>query len=121
MSYFRLPVVSMTAQDKNLGLRVYCARSFLSRTLGLLFARPLQTGEALWLEPCGSVHTLGMNYAIDVVFLDRERRIVDQVESLPPSRLAGRRLARSVLELPARAARGLGLERGMELRVGEVS
>jgi uncharacterized membrane protein (UPF0127 family) len=60
-----------------------------------------------------------MRFPIDAVFLDRELRVVGIAESLRPWRVAGRRGARSVLELPAREARRCGLQAGMRLVLAE--
>ena len=54
--------------------RAYIARSWLARLRGLLGTSELPADEGLWLSPCNSVHSLGMRYAIDVIFLNRELR-----------------------------------------------
>lgn len=94
---------------------VHCERcaSFWCRSRGLLGRAPPPPGGALWLTPCRQVHTLGMRYAIDVVYLDDGGCII-AVQTLAPWRvgawLAG---ARSVLELAAGEARRLGLRPGV--------
>lgn len=93
------------------------ARSPLTRMKGLLGRRTLSWDEGLWLEPASSVHTWFMSFPIDVVFVDRELRVVRIVESLPPWRMAAKRGARSVLELPAGAAVRRGLAEGDGLRL----
>jgi uncharacterized membrane protein (UPF0127 family) len=85
-------------------LRVYEARRFLPRARGLLGAQSLRQNEALWISPCGSVHTIGMRYAIDVVFLDREQRVVCVKRDVEPLRFAGHRYAHSTIELLAGTA-----------------
>lgn len=73
--------------------------------LGLLVRPPLQPGQALWLNPCGGVHTWGMRYAIDVLFLDPELTVLRVVRDVRPWRLVfAPRRTRSVLELPAGGA-----------------
>jgi uncharacterized membrane protein (UPF0127 family) len=85
--------------------RTYRARSLWELAAGLLGRRRLRPGEALWLEPCGSIHTWGMGYAIDVVFLDREGTVIRLARSLPPWRIAlAPPRTRSVVELPSGAA-----------------
>jgi len=85
-----------------LGERIRHAATFLTRARGLLFVSRLEEGEGLLLEPCASIHTLGMRFAIDVAFLDEEGRILRCVASVPPNRLAiGADRAKWVLELPA--------------------
>ena|SRR5437899_1777319 len=102
-------------QDEN--GRVVCerctlARDPLTRMRGLLGRRGLATGEGLLLQPAGSVHTFFMRFAIDVVFLDRERRVVRVVDGLRPWRVAAARGARTVLELGAGEAARVGLCQG---------
>lgn len=85
------------------------------RTRGLL-GRPRITGsEGLLITRCSSVHTVGMRYAIDVVFLDRHGCIARVVESVKPMRMAMCRGAVSVLELAAGQARRLSLQPGLKL------
>jgi hypothetical protein len=69
------PLRNLT-RHRSIAARVLRAVSLWERGAGLLALPPLQAGEALWLEPCGSIHTWGMRYAIDVVFLSRELRVL---------------------------------------------
>src|SRR5690606_32442088 len=59
-----------------------------SRMRGLLGRARLADGarQALWLVPCGSVHTAGMGYPLDIVFLDRGGRVLDCCEGVRPWR-----------------------------------
>jgi uncharacterized membrane protein (UPF0127 family) len=65
----------------------------------------------LLLVPARSVHTCGMRFCIDAVFLDADLRVV-KVATLRPWRYAAARRARAVLELPAGEAERLGLRPG---------
>ena len=81
---------------------VSIADNLLSRMKGLLGRSTLPSGEGLWIKPCMGVHTFGMKFPIDVVFLDREKRVVELVRVLRSNRMS--RIyskASSVLELPA--------------------
>ena len=100
--------------------RVVCARlivadSAWSRMRGLLGRDSLEPGEGLLLRPAASVHTAFMRFSIDVVYLDRDLRVVDVVEGLAPWRMSARRGARAVLELSAGEARRLGIAAGSGL------
>jgi uncharacterized membrane protein (UPF0127 family) len=100
--------------------RVVCERcavadGFGSRLRGLLGRRELPQGDGLLLSPSSSVHTLFMRFPIDVVFLDGGLRVVAVVDDVRPWRLASRKGARHVLELPAGEARRRGLEAGQQL------
>jgi hypothetical protein len=72
-----------------------------ARTRGLLGRRSLEQREGLWIVPCEAVHTFGMKFAIDLVFLDRRNVVRKMRSSVPPWRLSGCLWARSVLELAA--------------------
>ena len=69
------------------------------RLRGLLGRPMLGAGQALLIDPCPSVHTLGMAYSLDLVFLDARYRVLKVVEKLPPSRWASAAGARATLEL----------------------
>jgi uncharacterized membrane protein (UPF0127 family) len=81
--------------------QVHHARRWHQRLRGLLGRPPLQCGQGLLIEPCNSVHTLAMGYALDLLFLDRGNRVLGWREQVRPWRAAGWRGARSTLELPA--------------------
>jgi len=85
-----------------LATEVGLAHTFLTRFRGLLGKTGLAPSEGLWIKPCDSIHTLGMRFAIDAVFLDRRGRVVKAVEQLRPGRLVfPLATAVSVLELAA--------------------
>lgn len=78
---------------------VWHARSYFARLRGLL-GRTLQEGGGLLLTPCSAIHTIGMGYAIDAVYLDRHGCVLRIDDSLKPGRiLPPQRGARHVLEL----------------------
>jgi uncharacterized membrane protein (UPF0127 family) len=76
--------------------------SFAGRLLGLMGRRPLPPGAAVHLAPCAGIHTWFKRFPLDLVFLDRNRRVVRIRRGVRPWRLvAGGRGAASVLELTA--------------------
>lgn len=83
------------------------ASTHWTRLRGLLGRRAddFGNGSGLWIVPCHGVHTLGMGFPIDVIYLDREMKVVHVEMDLRPWRFAPvRRVATSVLELPCRTA-----------------
>lgn len=101
-------------KDKLLASRVTCARGFVDRLSGLLVAPKLAPGEGLWLMPCRMIHTWGMRYSLDILFLDADLRVVGSCEQLTPFRLSPLHLrARSVLELVA------GTISSVEVQIGD--
>lgn len=89
------------------------ATGYFRRARGLLFRPPLAEGEGLLLRPCNAVHTFLMGFPIDVLFLDKQNRLVHLVEWMRPNRATWPVLrARDTLELPAGTARKTGTEVG---------
>ena len=73
---------------------------------------------AILLKPAMQVHTLGMRFAIDVAYLDRELRVVDVVTAMRPRRLGRPRFgARAVVEAEAGCFARWNLRVGDELEV----
>jgi hypothetical protein len=72
-----------------------------ARLLGLAGLRRERAGAGLLIPRCASVHTFGMRFALDLLFLDAEERVVAVHLAVPPGRLFGHRRARAVLEIPA--------------------
>jgi uncharacterized membrane protein (UPF0127 family) len=78
-----------------------------TRLRGLLGLRSndFRNGSGLWIVPCHGVHTLGMGFPIDVVYLDDAMTVIHVQGDLRPWRFAPvRTQAASVLELPCRTA-----------------
>jgi uncharacterized membrane protein (UPF0127 family) len=95
-----------------------------TRLRGLLGVRShdFRNGSGLWIVPCHGVHTLGMGFAIDVVYLDDAKTVIHIQGDLPPWRFAPvRRRAASVLELPCRTAAETRTEVGdkIEIKLGK--
>ena len=83
------------------------ADSHFTRLRGLLgtSADDFSSGRGLWIVPCHGVHTLGMSFPIDVVYLDQSNTVVHVQNELQPWRFAPVRMqASSFLELPSRTA-----------------
>ena len=100
--------------------RSIIADSYWSRFRGLMGQRTLGVDEGLLIEPCSSIHTMFMRFAIDVIFLDGERRVV-KIATVPPFRAALGRGSRTVLEVPAGTAARSGVEVGDVLSLTEIS
>lgn len=83
-----------------LGRRVPVARRPLNRLLGLALLRRESAGPGLLLPGCRSIHTLGMRFPLDVVFLDGEGRPLRVEPAVPPGRFLAESRAEAVLEVP---------------------
>ncbi len=87
-----------------LGQEVRVATGFRARLLGLSHLDREQAGSGLLIPRCSGVHTFGMRFALDLVFLDREDRICSVRREVQPRRFVSVRRASAVLELPAESA-----------------
>ncbi len=96
------------------------ANTHWTRLRGLLGIRPddFRNGSGLWITPCHGVHTLGMGFPIDVVYLDRGMSVIHIQHDLRPWRFAPvRAQAASVLELPCRTAAETGTAVGDKIEI----
>jgi uncharacterized membrane protein (UPF0127 family) len=87
------------------GMEIQVARG-LGRLVGLALRR--DRGIALLLTRCRSVHTFGMRFPLDLVWLDATGSVVRVDRDVPPCRVRSCRRARSVLELSARTTASPG-------------
>lgn len=96
--------------------RIAVAQGMFGRMRGLLRRPQLKQGEGLLLAPCNGIHTVGMAYPIDVVFLDRQDRVRRVAHAVRPGRFIPYvRGAARAIELPAGTLRRAGVEQGDEL------
>jgi uncharacterized membrane protein (UPF0127 family) len=99
------------------------ADGYFSRLVGLLgttrrWARP---GKGLWIIPSHGVHTIGMMYALDLIFLDRNHKVVDVEEHVRPFRISKVSFkAESVLELPVHTVFRTETHVGDQLEISRV-
>ena len=112
----------MRNQTRNtvLGRAVDVADTSAKRNTGLLKHTRLEPGEGLWIDTC-SVHTFFMKFPIDLIYVDKRRRVRKVSNAVPPWRLSGCLTAHSVLELPAGTAAETGTRSGDQLSIEELS
>jgi uncharacterized membrane protein (UPF0127 family) len=89
------------SRDTVLAEAAEVADTSAKRRTGLLKHSRLEAGEGLWIVPCESVHTFFMKFPIDLVYLDKERKVRKVRNAVPAWRLSACLTAHSVLELPA--------------------
>ena len=96
---------------------VWHASGYFSRLRGLL-GRALKPDGGLMLTPCSCIHTIGMGYAIDAIYLDRAYQVLRVDHAIAPGKVCkGQHGARHVLELPEGAAKLRNLSQGDILEV----
>jgi len=110
-------LVTNVTRGTVLATRLEAAHTGPKRRKGLLGRDGLAAGEGLWIAPCESVHTFFMRFPIDLVYLDREKKIKKARSSVGPWRLSACLSAYSILELPAGTIRETRTERGDTLEI----
>ena len=103
-----------------MGKAVDVADTSSKRRVGLLKHERLGSGTGLWIVPCESVHTFFMKFPIDLVYLDKRRKVRKVRNAVPPWRLSACFSAHSVLELPAGTAAETKTQVGDELAIDKV-
>ncbi len=91
---------------------VELATDSASRRRGLLGRDRLEPGHAMVIAPCGGVHTFFMRFAIDVLFVRKDGRVVKCAHALAPWRIALAPRAYAAIECPAGTLRDAGAQRG---------
>jgi uncharacterized membrane protein (UPF0127 family) len=90
-----------TTRDTVLAETADKANTSKKRRTGLLKHDSLPKGEGLWIAPCEAVHTFGMKFPIDVLYLSKKKKVLKIRREMPKRRLSACLRAYSVLELPA--------------------
>jgi uncharacterized membrane protein (UPF0127 family) len=107
--------VSNQTRKRMLADRADIADTSKKRRTGLLKHSGLAPGEGLWISPSEGVHTFGMKFPIDVVFLSRQKKVLKIRPNMVRSRIALSFRAHSVLELPAGTLEKTGTAAGDQL------
>lgn len=112
-----MPVINLTKKTW-LATKVRKADNFVTRLVGLLKRNTLGPEEALWLMPSKGIHTIGMKFPIDVVFLDKSNIVLGLVSGMAPFRISAVRFrGYSVVELPAGVIKKSRTEIGDQLDI----
>ena len=78
----------------------------------------MKPDEGIWLKPSNGIHTIGMLFAIDVIYLDAANRVIHLVEHLGPFRMSPIRIrCASILELQPRSIYSSNTQIGDELLI----
>lgn len=110
-------MVRNQTRDTVLGDAVDIADSSEKRRVGLLKHEGLEPGQGLWITPCESVHTFFMKFPIDLIYIDKKRKVRKVRHAVPPWRLSMCLTAHSILELPAGTAQQTGTLKGDVLNI----
>jgi uncharacterized membrane protein (UPF0127 family) len=101
-----------------IGQKIAVADSFATRFLGLMGRKGLDPGHGMWIKPSSGVHTMWMRFTIDVVALDKHRRVCALWPQLKPWRISPVSMkVASVVELAPGSIQQLGIEVGDQLEI----
>jgi uncharacterized membrane protein (UPF0127 family) len=112
--------VRNVTRGTSIGDAIDIAESSAQRRTGLLKHDKLDAGTGLWITPCESVHTFFMKFAIDLIYIDRNRRVRGIVRALRPWRMSICLFAHSVLELPPGTIDSTNTRKGDELELVQI-
>lgn len=102
----------MIADDVNI------ADSFALRSIGLLSKKVLHECEGLIIKPCCSIHTFFMKFSIDVLFVNKDNKIVALYENVSPWRVLPIHITSwYVVELPADTITSKNITKGDLIQV----
>ncbi len=103
-----------TTQNNIIASQGIMADTFLRRLKGLLGKTEISDDEALCIKPCKSVHTFFMRFPIDVIFIDRENKVINITKSLKPFKTSKYiKNAMYVIEI------GAGMSEIKDVRIGD--
>ncbi|MCL1080168.1 DUF192 domain-containing protein [Parashewanella spongiae] len=93
--------VRLSNQNGRLIAQVFIANTPWLRLRGLLGRPSLNNDQAMLISPCYSVHTIGMRYSLDIVYLNSQNQVLRIKKNLKPFRASACKGAAKVLELAA--------------------
>ena len=96
-------------EPRSTQISVELANTFFTRLVGLLSRSSLPNDQGLLLDPCSSIHTLGMRFPIDIIYLDKENKVLGNADDLKPNRFSF---------APKGTAKVLEIAQGNRIRTG---
>jgi len=98
----KVKVVNRSKNNRVLLYQAEVADTYFTRLIGLMGRPSLPEGRGMLIIPCRSIHTLGMRFSLDIVFLDWENRVCRHSFCVPPGRVVkGGKRAYCVIEARA--------------------
>jgi uncharacterized membrane protein (UPF0127 family) len=80
---------------------VELANTFLTRFKGLMFRQSMADIDGMLITPCNAIHTIGMKFNIDIVFIDKQNKVTSIKSRMSKNSFTKDLSAKHVLELPA--------------------
>jgi uncharacterized protein len=118
----RMKTPALCVYNKNrecfLGLRVTAADTSFTRLKGMIGRLHLRSDEGIWVVPSSGVHTLGVLFRLDLIYLNEFQEVIELIEYFPRFRIAPIRIrAASVLELPQHTIYSSQTQKGDQLLI----
>ena len=110
-----MPALKNVTTGEIIAANVQRANGFWRRLVGFISSNSVRPDDGLWYDNCSAIHTMGMKERIDVVFLDRNCRVIRVERAIPRFRFAVTLGARAVVELGEATLQGRDLLTGDEL------
>lgn len=76
-----------STQNNLISDNVNVAENFFSRAIGLIEKKSFPDAQALVIKPCNSIHTFFMKFPIDVLFVNKNNKIISIYENVKPNRI----------------------------------
>ncbi len=103
----------MKVNGKEVSSNVETAYSFFRRFKGLMFRKSIEDDFVLHIKPCNQIHMLNMRFAIDVVYLSADGKVVKADEDVKPGAICKTvKGAKSVAEMKSGAVKHFGINKG---------
>lgn len=116
MSQMKSYCVYNQTRECFLSLNVKAADTTFSRLKGLIGKLKLRSDEGLWVVPSQGVHTIGLLFPLDLIYLDENYHVIHLVEHIPSFRIGPFKAhAQSVLELPTHTIYSSNTQTGDQL------
>ncbi len=80
-------IINLTTR-KSIFEKAYLTENFQERLVGLMFRRDISDFDALVIDKCDAVHTFFMMFEIDVIFLNKDKVVIDIQRNLSPFRIS---------------------------------
>jgi uncharacterized membrane protein (UPF0127 family) len=111
---------TITYENKVLSSNIMIADNLWTRLVGLMFRQAPKDFDGLLIDPCRSIHTFFMKYALDIVFISRKGRVIKILRNLAPWRMTWIYFRSDIaLEMPA-GKLPADIKEGMMLEVKDV-
>jgi len=111
--------INNNTQNTSIPVRILRADGFLARLTGLLGASEWESDHGLLFERCRSIHTFGMRYPLDILFIDSTGMVLEVVRNVAPNQvIKGPKYSESVIEFRAGALDHVPMTIGDQLVIG---